>query len=180
VKARLQADERLQEQEYFQSLSKTLPLAQAQAAATRNYLAAGELRWKKLMLQAIAERQQVDEEEAECTFRPKLVSRPPRRATCAARASEQCRPRCASVTASKSQPKTSSAGRPPHWHRRAITTKDGDVFERLYNPQACELSTTAEVPSCATEKRLSAQAEASFIARQERDQKDRQVRHAST
>ncbi|ETL98137.1 hypothetical protein L917_04722 [Phytophthora nicotianae] len=66
VKARLQEDERMEEEEYFLSLSKALPVGQVQAAALRNYQAAGKLRWKKLMFQSIAEQQQLDEEMAEC------------------------------------------------------------------------------------------------------------------
>ncbi|ETM51279.1 hypothetical protein L914_04828 [Phytophthora nicotianae] len=65
VKARLQEDERMEEEEYFLSLSKALPVGQVQAAALRNYQAAGKLRWKKLMFQSIAEQQQLDEEMAE-------------------------------------------------------------------------------------------------------------------
>ncbi|KAL4106106.1 hypothetical protein PRIC1_004160 [Phytophthora ramorum] len=78
VKARLQEDARAEEEDSFLSLAKPLPQGQVQAAAIRNFQAAGELRWKKLMLQAVREQQQLDEEEAECTFRPRLIAQPRR------------------------------------------------------------------------------------------------------
>ncbi|KAG6971035.1 hypothetical protein JG687_00002271, partial [Phytophthora cactorum] len=65
VKARLQEDERMEEEEFFLSLSKALPVGQVQAAALRNYQAAGKLRWKRLMFQSLAEQQQLDEEMTE-------------------------------------------------------------------------------------------------------------------
>ncbi|KAK1946140.1 hypothetical protein P3T76_003188 [Phytophthora citrophthora] len=65
VKAQLQEDKRMEEEEHFLSTIKTLPLGQVQAAVLRNYRAANTLRWKKLVLQTLAEQQQLDEEEAE-------------------------------------------------------------------------------------------------------------------
>ncbi|KAG6602908.1 Zinc finger, RING-type [Phytophthora cinnamomi] len=107
VKAKLQEDERVEEEEYYLSLPKCLPQDRVEAAAIRNYRAAGELRWKRLMLQAVAEKQQLDEQETECIFRPRTS--------------------CAASTA-----KVDSAELPSPRRRRSAT---GDVFERLYKPR---------------------------------------------
>ncbi|KAG6584848.1 uncharacterized protein IUM83_16612 [Phytophthora cinnamomi] len=77
VKAKLQEDERVEEEEYYLSLPKCLPQDRVEAAAIRNYGAAGELRWKRLMLQAVAEKQQLDEQETECIFRPRQLQQHP-------------------------------------------------------------------------------------------------------
>ncbi|KAG2942413.1 hypothetical protein PC115_g1435 [Phytophthora cactorum] len=139
VKARLQEDERMEEEEFFLSLSKALPVGQVQAAALRNYQAAGKLRWKRLMFQSLAEQQQLDEEMTESAN-------------------------------STNQLKVPSA--------RRGKLADGDVFERLYNPQANAPATTIVSQHGSTVKRISPQAEAAFIARQERDQVDRQRRRS--
>ncbi|KAF1784642.1 FAD/NAD(P)-binding domain [Phytophthora cactorum] len=167
VKARLQQDERMEEEEFFLSLSKALPVGQVQAAALRNYQAAGKLRWKRLMFQSLAEQQQLDEELTECTFRPRLVAKP-RRAVC--RSSKSCRSSCAAAANSTNQPKVPSA--------RRGKLAGGDVFERLYNPQANAPATAIVSQHGSTAKRISSQAEAAFIARQERDQVDRQRRRS--
>ncbi|RLN52012.1 hypothetical protein BBJ28_00016899 [Nothophytophthora sp. Chile5] len=80
VKARLKEDALVEEEDQFLSLTKPLSERRVQAAATRNYEVASELRWKKLMQQAIAEQRQLNEELAQCTFRPQLAARRPARA----------------------------------------------------------------------------------------------------
>ncbi|KAG7386193.1 hypothetical protein PHYPSEUDO_000514 [Phytophthora pseudosyringae] len=179
VQARLQEDARMEEEDRLLSLSRALPVGRVQAAALRNYEAADKLRWKKLMLESIAEQQQLDEEEAECTFRPRLVARPRRLATTAGRLSNPCRPSCGAASAPKNladQPRMRSAvlrirGQP-------ATGKNGDVFERLYKPQADTTAATTVHQHDRTARRISSQAEAAFIARQERDQVDRQRRRS--
>lgn len=106
VKARLQEDERVEEENHFLTLSKALPLDQVQAAAIRNYQAADTLRWKKLVLQSIAEQQQLDEEEAECTYRPQLIARRSTRSsviTCL-----PCRSSCAAATVNSTRQQRST------------------------------------------------------------------------
>ncbi|ETL44977.1 hypothetical protein L916_04822 [Phytophthora nicotianae] len=165
VKARLQEDERMEEEEYFLSLSKALPVGQVQAAALRNYQAAGKLRWKKLMFQSIAEQQQLDEEMAECTFRPRLVARPRRSVTAISRPSKARRSSCAAAAANSAVSRSQSK------------QTNGEVFDRLYKPQT-NTSTPTHVQSWSgnKSKRISSQVEAAFMARQERDQVDRQRR----
>ncbi|KAE9222986.1 hypothetical protein PF005_g6491 [Phytophthora fragariae] len=130
VRAKLQEDERVEEEEYYLSLSKALPQNRVEAAAIRNYRAAGELRWKKQMLQAIAEQQQL-EEEAECAFRPRLEARPRQSARSIETKSTCCRPSCAAAAARADLGKV-----PPCRYRQAATEVKEDVFERLYKPHA--------------------------------------------
>ncbi|KAL4158466.1 hypothetical protein PRNP1_004242 [Phytophthora ramorum] len=173
VKARLQEDARAEEEDSFLSLAKPLPQGQVQAAAIRNFQAAGELRWKKLMLQAVREQQQLDEDEAECTFRPRLIAQPRRPVRLVAPASSKlkaCRPSCGA-----SSKKSTSAPAPQPFRRET----DGDVFERLFRPQADAPAVTAsQCAGSTTPKRISPQAEAAFIARQERDLVGRQRRRS--
>ncbi|KAL4133620.1 hypothetical protein PRIC2_003937 [Phytophthora ramorum] len=173
VKARLQEDARAEEEDSFLSLAKPLPQGQVQAAAIRNFQAAGELRWKKLMLQAVREQQQLDEEEAECTFRPRLIAQPRRPVRLVAPATSKlkaCRPSCGA-----SSNNSTSAPAPQPFRRET----DGDVFERLFRPQADAPAVTAsQCAGSTTPKRISPRAEAAFIARQERDLVGRQRRRS--
>ncbi|KAE9020323.1 hypothetical protein PF004_g5477 [Phytophthora fragariae] len=172
VRAKLQEDERVEEEEYYLSLSKALPQNRVEAAAIRNYRAAGELRWKKQMLQAIAEQQQL-EEEAECAFRPRLEARPRQSARSIETKSTCCRPSCAAAAARADLGKV-----PPCRYRQAATEVKEDVFERLYKPHA---ESAADVATAAPQhitvvKQISIETETAFVTRQEHDQIDRQHR----
>ncbi|KAL3667152.1 hypothetical protein V7S43_008091 [Phytophthora oleae] len=174
VKAQLQEDERIEEEKQFLSSAKTLPLSQVQAAALRNYHAANTLRWKKLVLQSLVEQQQLDEEEAECTFQPRLVARSRRSSPSACQSEKKCtcRSSCAAAAANlPSQPR-----KLPGLLQGSRRLADGDVFERLYKPQAETLVTTTVYTPGSTAKRTSSRVAAAFVARQERDQEDRQRR----
>lgn len=173
VRARLQEEERVEEEENYHSLLKALPLDRVEAAVIRNYQAAEELRWKKRMLQVIAEQQRLDE-EIECTFRPRLVARP-RRAVRTMEAADTkpmtCRrPSCAAAA------RADSVKLPSRRHRRAATEEKEDVFERLYvrKPHAGAATAAAQDTSTMV-KQISIETEAAFVARQERDQIERQV-----
>ncbi|KAE9032001.1 hypothetical protein PR002_g9401 [Phytophthora rubi] len=171
VRAKLQEDERVEEEEYYLSLSKALPQNRVEAAAIRNYRAAGELRWKKQMLQAIAEQQQL-EEEAECAFRPRLEARPRQSARSIETKSTCCRPSCAAAAARADLGKV-----PPCRYRQAATEVKEDVFERLYKPHA---ESAADVATAAPQhitvvKQISIETETAFVTRQEHDQIDRPV-----
>ncbi|GMF38922.1 unnamed protein product [Phytophthora fragariaefolia] len=167
VKAKLQENERVEKEEYYLALSKPLPQHRVEAATIRNYQVARELRWKKLVLQAIAEQQKLDAEES--IFRQQLVARPRRSVNSAKTVKSKpkfCRPSCAAARADLTKVS-------PRMPRRAATEETTGVFERLYKPQ---IPVTAAAPQHkAVVKRISIEDEAAFVARQERDQIDRQV-----
>ncbi|KAG1709026.1 hypothetical protein DVH05_022656 [Phytophthora capsici] len=164
VRTQLAEDERIEEEKQFMSSMKRLPLGQVQAAALRNYQTANRLRWKKLVLQSLAEQQHLDEEEAECTFRPRLVARPRRSSPSTCQTEKKCRSSCAAVD--------NTTSNRPGLQQSSRRLVDGNVFERLYKPKANTEATTVYTPV----KRTSSRVVAEFVARQERHQEDRQRR----